>query len=243
VVLQDTSETPHKVLERIISDHRYSDEDFALILRKAGELQHLPAEDRTSGLTLAEMKSVASEAGIDPALIERAAALMPRAAPQSVGERLIGGPVKYWLERSVPGEPSEEQMARLVPAIRAAYQHFGAVEESSSSVAWRTVGEASQVFVTATREGEATRLRVTADRGGGLLLTGFLNVMAGVVVAGITGAIIDPASNTVGALIMGGGLAGGLTMARTMWSMSTRSMRAKLDAVMDDLARELERDD
>jgi hypothetical protein len=47
----------------------------------------------------------------------------------------------------------------------------------------------------------------------------------------------------VGALIMGGGLAGGLTMARTMWSMSTRSMRAKLDAVMDDLARELERDD
>ena len=52
-------------------DQKYSEEEFALILRKAAELQASPkAVQRTGGMSLEEMKSIAQEAGIDPALVE-----------------------------------------------------------------------------------------------------------------------------------------------------------------------------
>ena len=52
----------------------YSDEEFALILRKAAELAsrgESPAASQ-AGLTLTEMKSAAAQASLDPALVERA---------------------------------------------------------------------------------------------------------------------------------------------------------------------------
>ena len=73
----------------------YSDEEFALILRKAAELSE-PSDARShppGGLTLAEMKAAAAQAGFDPALVERAARLLrsnATAAPSFV-ERLVGG--------------------------------------------------------------------------------------------------------------------------------------------------------
>jgi hypothetical protein len=56
----------------------YSDEEFALVLRKATELASR-AEPRTpssAGLTLTEMKAAAAQVGLDPALVERAARLL-----------------------------------------------------------------------------------------------------------------------------------------------------------------------
>lgn len=52
-------------------DHRvYSDEEFALVVRKAAELAsrtESPAA-ASAGLTLADMKSAAAHAGLDPDL-------------------------------------------------------------------------------------------------------------------------------------------------------------------------------
>lgn len=48
----------------------YSDEEFALVLRKAAELSARTDRPGFSpeGLTLAEMKAAAAQAGLDPAL-------------------------------------------------------------------------------------------------------------------------------------------------------------------------------
>jgi len=75
-----------------ISDRRYSDEEFALVVRKASELQQ-PGKEGTGGLTLADMKSVGQDVGIDAELIERAASLVPQAAADS-------GIAGSWVDRS-----------------------------------------------------------------------------------------------------------------------------------------------
>ena len=57
---------------------RYSEEEFALILRKASEIQESPKgggrKGGGPGLTIEEIRSIASEAGIDPHAVSRAAA-------------------------------------------------------------------------------------------------------------------------------------------------------------------------
>ena len=65
-------------------DRRFSDREFALILRRAAELQESVQEESTSGgLTLAEIKGIGAAAGIDPELIAQAAnALPPEETPR-----------------------------------------------------------------------------------------------------------------------------------------------------------------
>ncbi len=51
-----------------------------------------------AGFSLAEMKAIAVEAGLDPVLIERAARLMPVGSSKSRLERVAGGPLKHRLD-------------------------------------------------------------------------------------------------------------------------------------------------
>jgi hypothetical protein len=103
-----------------ISDHQrvYSEAEFALILRKAAELEN--REDTPGhgpgGLTLAQMQAAASEVGIDPALVERAARLLPAASSGALAERLIGGPVRHGMEAHFPVALDEAGAVRLLAA-------------------------------------------------------------------------------------------------------------------------------
>ena len=78
----------------VTSDDRriYSDEEFALILRKAAELANRSEgpDAATAGLTLTEIKSAALQVGIDPTLVERAARMLAATADASPLERVIG---------------------------------------------------------------------------------------------------------------------------------------------------------
>src|SRR5687768_5088687 len=98
----------------------YSDEQFALILRKAAELASgaQPSAPSQSGLTLTEMKAAASQVGFDPALVERAARLLAVGAAASPLERLIGGPLRHEHEARFPIKLDEHRAALLLSAVR-----------------------------------------------------------------------------------------------------------------------------
>ncbi len=74
-------------------ERRYSENEFALILRKAFELQERQPgaglTDPADGLTLEDIKAVAGEVGLDPALVDRAVADLPTTTT-SVGTRMRG---------------------------------------------------------------------------------------------------------------------------------------------------------
>ena len=158
----------------------YSDQEFAVILSKASELarssdavDHSPA-----GHSLEEMKAVAVEVGLDPALIERAARLMPVGLTESRLERVLGGPVKHRLDAHFATRLTEERTAHLLSAVRAAVEQQGEGEASSSGMSWNSVGEGSQMFVTAHTEGVGTRVRVMVDRKGALVIAATASLSA-----------------------------------------------------------------
>src|SRR5689334_1826213 len=97
----------------------YTDEEFALVLRKAAELAR-SAEPGTpsTGLTLAEMKSAAAQAGVDPALVERAARMLGANTSTSSIVRLIGGPLRHEHDVRIAMTLDDESAARLLSAVR-----------------------------------------------------------------------------------------------------------------------------
>lgn len=219
------------------ADRKYNDEEFALILRKASQIQDgSGGADTDAGLSLDEIRAIAREVGIDPTAVDRAAALVPRTASRrDAFSRVMGGPTLYRLESTVQGTMSETDMARMLDSVRRAAEHHGKVEYGPRGFEWSTQGDVNQINVTALPLEDGLHIRVTADRGGAALLTVFFSFLAWLVAAGITGATVDPGSATVGASIVAGGLLGGFAQSRILWTRSTRAIRDKLQRIMSSL--------
>jgi hypothetical protein len=88
------------------SDHerRYSDDEFALVLRLASEVKSpgelAPPPPSREGLTLSEMREIAAEVGIHPDRVSRAVALLPP-GDESIGVRLLGGHPRHRQEHAI----------------------------------------------------------------------------------------------------------------------------------------------
>ncbi|HSG09082.1 MAG TPA: hypothetical protein VLA36_12040 [Longimicrobiales bacterium] len=214
---------------------RYSDEEFALILRMAAESgvlsDHLKPRSG-DGLTLAEITQIAAEVGIPAPLVQRAAARLGDGdATQS--SRLWGGPLRHTRRDVVAGTMDPGSLARVVDTIRDAAGQSGEVKEELGRVVWSSIGEPTQIRVSLAPDEDGTGVVVSADRNGAFVLTWTFPVLAGMVGAGITGAIIEPATVAGGVALFGGMTAGGLVVARALWGRSTRAVGRKLDAVLE----------
>lgn len=227
----------------IVDDRRvYSDEEFALILRKAAELAERPeTSSRTSaGLTLAEIKAAAAQAGIDPALVERAARQLTvnATAGPSVFERLFGGGARFSEEAHFPIALDEASAAQLMSAITIGVGRRGEGHSSALGLTWRSAeNDGSVLSVTAQTDHKSTSVTAELDRRGGLVLvagmTGVAGFMAALFVGNVVGDVF-PGFEPAGAVL---GLAGVLAVARRYWASSTRNARDRLTRVMDSVGR------
>lgn len=149
----------------------FTDEESALILQRAGELQ----AQQGRNLSLPELEAAAAEAGIDAALVLRAAQeLATRPAPQPV-DRTFGGPLGAPLqlvhERTVLGEGSgtwDDEIAE----IRRLLSVPGRVELIGRTFTWRS-SRGRTVRVSIVPRGGRRLVRVeerVGDLAGGLYL-------------------------------------------------------------------------
>ena len=223
----------------------YSEDEFALVLRKASELSRSPDLARQEeGLSLEEMKAIAAEAGIDPALIERAALTIPEVEPSSALTRVLGGPLRMRSEVYVPRSLDASAAAHLLDLVRASIERQGKGDATESGMSWHSVGEGSQIIVTAHAEGPGTRIKVRVDRTGPLVATGlftFLGTLA-------TGIAILAAGNAgltaaIGVPLFGAGVAGVLAAARTAWGNMTRGLQEQMGALTGAVSRAFDRQD
>lgn len=216
----------------------YSDEEFALILRKAAELAsrvESPAAS-SAGLTLTEMKSAAAQAGLDPALIERAARMIATTAAASPLERLTGGPLRHNREVHFPVKLDEKGAALLLSAVRitagvAGRQDVG--HSSSLGMTWHDGGDPESLGITARPEPDGTTVSVALDRRGTLALVATTSGLAMFFTVLFAGSALYPESPVLG--IGGGivGIGGALAMARAYWASSTRKVQERISVVMD----------
>jgi hypothetical protein len=219
------------------TERKYSDSEVALILRRAIEMQQDPAV-RGEGLRLRELRDIAREIGVDPELVTVAANQLPSAG-QGALARFLGGTFTHDIRLVRQPALSPDQLQGMIMAIRSAMEHQGKTGEVMGSLEWTTVGEVSQVAVTATSHEGGTTIHVIADRTGSAILTTVGSVGLGVFAAAITGAILEPGV-TGGMAVMGAGLAGGAMLSRSIWQRTSRGFRRKLARLDEAIQRAME---
>ncbi|MHB1191970.1 MAG: hypothetical protein ACYC6F_02900 [Longimicrobiales bacterium] len=125
-----------------MTDRRFTDKEVALILRRASDLETRSPRSGASarGLTLKDLEEIASEVGIDPALVVRAVAELE--GPRGLGSSslVVGpGPVRREV-RAVPRELSREELAELMRVVEIEVEDQGTVTEALGSVRWTSKG-------------------------------------------------------------------------------------------------------
>ncbi len=222
----------------------YSDEEFALILRKAAELatQAESPSASSAGLTMAEMKSAAAQAGLVPALVERAARLLAVSITESPIERLIGGPLRHHDEARFPIKLDENGAARLLSAVRIAASLAGSRDvghSSSMGMTWHDGGDMESLGITARPEEDGTTVSIAVDRRGTLGVVAMVSgiTMFLVVLFAVFALYPDSPALGIGGFIAGVG--GILAAARGYWASSTKKVRERISFVMDAIGQTL----
>ena len=219
-------------------ERRYTDEEVAKVLHRAVQPvsggQNLPTRSESEGITLAQLESVAAEAGIDPARVRKAALTMGDAPLTEGGSRLFGPRTMHVFDRVVEGEMPPQRLSDLIAAMRRLMRQTGKVEQIGDWLEWTS--DAGIIHVTVKPENGRTQLQFMGNAGPkmiGVLAPTALATLISIVTLGHEGMLgIGPVSVIVGAAF---------TVARGAWEVVGRRARAKYQRIADQLATEVER--
>ena len=177
-------------------ERQYSEEEVALIIKRAAELQQTEQTEQepSTALSLTEVEQIAKEAGIDPRLIRRAALGLDQPAQSNRPSPWLGAPTRLVFERVVEGEVPTEEFEGIVAEVRRTLGQNGIPSVLGRSLAWSaTIGgrrraQGRQVDVSVVPRGGVTTIRVEEEMRNiaGALLGGIVGGGGG----GTSGAVI-----------------------------------------------------
>lgn len=219
-----------------LDERRFTDQEVHEILKKAVEKAPSRALVKSEGLSLAELKAIGGEVGIDPARLEDAARSIALGGGNRP-DRLLGGPTVLHFERKVEGELDPKDTTEILSRIRRTMGRQGEVNEIHGALEWSDKGESGERYVTLSSRDGTTTIRASANLTQAAVVTylpggilGFIATLAGFARFAKSGSEV--------ALIIG------LTalpilypILRTIFKKISSSESAKLQRVVDDLAR------
>jgi hypothetical protein len=234
------------VTERSSPARRFDDREVALIIKRASELQEQesPAESRPLGMTLAELEQVAREAGLDPALVRRAAVDVDARVTSQPASRFIGAPTTVRLERTLEGEVPVDEYESLVFEIQREMGMVGVASNLGRSLQWTTSSSGRphasvrpiQVVVSP-RNGRTT-IRIEEPLGpiAGGLFGGLMGGLGGGLGIPLMAASLAGWHSAGAALaILAGAVGGSYLLARTIFGAVASRRAARLGALMERL--------
>ena len=123
------------------ADLQYTEKEVGAILKRAGEIQAAEASAgsefaRAGGLSLARLRQAASEIGIDPSLIQRAARELAAEEETTPLTRLLGGPWRVDVDRLVAGRVDEDNWACVLDEIRSETGRVGFPKTVGKGFEW-----------------------------------------------------------------------------------------------------------
>jgi hypothetical protein len=219
---------------------RYSEQEFAVILRKASELQEAkdsgPGAGR--GLSLAEIKQIAEEAGIDPALVTQAASMLAASGEMtSEGTGLFGSPATMQMRSALDRELSQDDLTRLMEVVRYEVRQPGTVHEVLGSVAWKSDSKENPLEVRLTPRDGMTIIEILADQATSKALFHLAGGAGGI----IPTMVVMSALGFEKPLILLGLVIGpllGTLVARPLWTSYAKRWRQRMARLMDMLHEE-----
>jgi len=219
-----------------LDDRKFTDQEVREILTKAVERAPSRALSKPEGLSLAELKAIGQEVGIDPDRLEEAA----RAVAIRGGNRpnrLLGGPAVLTFERRAQGEVDPEITPDVLAVIRRTMGQQGEVNEIRGSLEWTAKGDSGERYVTVT------------PRDGTTAISGSANLTNTAVLTYLPAGMIGVISSLVGLIkfVQDGSMAGLIVclavlpvlypILRTIFAKISAAESRKLQQVVDDLAR------
>lgn len=231
-------------------ERRYDDEEVGLILRRAVEAREktaLVGDDPGKGLTLAELREIGAEAGIDAARIDEAASSLvetgdrgqvagPGLSVVAAARSALGMPPTVQMERVVQARLDPKRLPDLLDVIRTEFSRQGIVEEVLGGFEWRASDELGGRYVSIRPEGDQTRIRVLGNYRNGLMVMAFG-------VGPISAAAVGAFAVALGAatpFVVSLALAGGATAALAPWKRLFGRQRRSFRRVLDALARRID---
>ncbi len=219
-----------------IDDRRFTDTEVREILKRA--VQHAPSRSlsKREGLSLAELRAIAGEAGIDPRRIEEAArdVALRRGAPENP---LIGAPLQLQFERTVEGVIAPEDAPRVLSLIRDTTGLQGEVADIRGSLEWSARGDFVERHVSVWSRDGSTTIRAASNLNNAALIAflpaGILSLfvsMAGVFASVKTDSVIPVLIVLAVLSIVFGGL-------RAILRRLSKSEAEKLENVVSELTR------
>jgi len=159
-----------------LDDRKFTDREVRAILKKAVEKTPSRALGSGTGLSLAELKAIGGEVGIDPARLEDAArSVVTHESNRRAG--LLGSPRVMNLERRVPGEFVAAEAPEILAIIRRTIGHQGSTQEIQGSLEWSATNEVIDRYVTLSAKDGETAIRASSNLSG-LAVISFLPVGA-----------------------------------------------------------------
>ena len=226
------------------STPRYSEQEMALILKRAAELQE-GADGRGAQLSLGEIQAIAAEAGISPSYVTEAATELHHPGPR-VG--WLGAPTRFHAERTVMAALSPSIAGELVDCARGELGLHGEVTQVLDTVEWRGQSPLGSTFLTLAPRADGTRIAVTSSRTDHAVLVGMSGIGIGILSAlgGVALALsLTDSAVAASAIIAGSGIAGTIASARLLWrgvaARWERRTRALVDMLAERVASNVER--
>jgi hypothetical protein len=199
-------------------ERRFSDREFALILRRAAELQESVLEESASGgLTLSEMKGIGASAGIDPDLIAQAATTLPSDEPPRSWWRAAAS--RFHFAETVEGHLPKTALADLIEVARQETDVEGQISQVLETVEWRASSALAKTRLSVTRGESRTRIRVAVDADTVEGITIAVGSMTGVLGTLVVGALLPVNSLPEIIMLAAGGMVATYGALQLTWKM------------------------
>jgi hypothetical protein len=233
------------------SVRRFNEEEVALIIKRAAELQQTEqiAQEPSTALSLAEIEQIAREAGIDPRLIRHAAQGLDRPAETNRPSAWAGAPTRLVFERIIDGEISNDEHEALVNEIRRTLGDNGLPSVLGRTLAWNSTplggrrrSRGRQVSVSVTSRGGVTTIRVEEElrHVAGPIFGGLMGGGAGGTTGISIGIGMGALNSPPAAALIWIAVAGGFYMlARTIFGHIAEKRERQLSDLADRLAQQV----
>jgi len=183
----------------------YTEEELALILNRAAELQEGGAVG--GRYTLAEIQEIAAGAGIAPSHVASVAAGL-RETRERTASGFLGAPWRFRSEEWIDGEVSDDVVGELIELARREVGLQGSVTEALGTVEWKGRDNFGVTYVSIARRAGRTTITVSSRRSDAAALSGVLGVTGAVLGSLGLGFALAATAGLVAPLAAVGGLVG-----------------------------------